>query len=88
MLPEGISNGEALPLIIIGAGKTLQLRNVRIVHAASLPACMQLGSGTCFLQLVHLCQELPRCAARRLCAELVAICNTFIIIDYSLLQHA
>lgn len=45
ILPEGISDGEALPLIIVGAGKTLLLRDVKIVHAASMPACLQLGSG-------------------------------------------
>ena len=45
ILPEGISDGEALPVIIVGAGKTLLLRDVKIVHAESLPACLQLGSG-------------------------------------------
>ena len=45
ILPEGISDGAAIPLIIVGAGKTLLLRDVKIVHAESLPACLQLGSG-------------------------------------------
>ncbi|KAK9908805.1 hypothetical protein WJX75_003140 [Coccomyxa subellipsoidea] len=45
ILPEGISDGEAMPVIIVGAGKTLLLRDVKIVHAESLPACLQLGSG-------------------------------------------
>ncbi len=45
ILPEGIVDGEALPVIIVGAGKTLMLRNVTIVHAASLSACLQLGPG-------------------------------------------
>ena len=45
ILPEGISANEALPLILVGAGKTLLLRNVRLIHAASLPGCLQLGPG-------------------------------------------
>lgn len=45
ILPEGLHEGEALPLIIIGGGKSLQLKHVKLVHAASLPACIQLGSG-------------------------------------------
>ena len=45
ILPEGLHEGEALPLIIIGGGKSLQLKDVKLVHAASLPACIQLGSG-------------------------------------------
>ena len=45
ILPEGLNEGETLPLIIIGVGKSLQLKDVKLVHAASLPACIQLGSG-------------------------------------------
>ena len=45
ILPEGLHEGETLPLIIIGGGKSLQLKDVKLVHAASLPACIQLGSG-------------------------------------------
>lgn len=45
ILPEGITIAEALPLIIIGARKALMLRNVIVVQAASLPACLQLGPG-------------------------------------------
>ena len=45
ILPEGLHEGEALPLIIVGGGKSLQLKDVKLVHAASLPACIQLGSG-------------------------------------------
>lgn len=45
VLPEGLAEGEALPLILVGAGKSLALRNVRVVHAASLGACLQLGAG-------------------------------------------
>lgn len=36
---------ECLPLILVGAGKTLQLRNVIVLGAASLPACLHLGPG-------------------------------------------
>ena len=34
------------PLILIGPGKQLRLRNVVVVHAASLPACLQLDNGS------------------------------------------
>jgi hypothetical protein len=45
VLPEGVSPDECLPLVLVGAGKTLRLRNATIVHASSLPACLQLGPG-------------------------------------------
>ena len=45
VLPQDISVEEPLPLILIGPGKTLQLKNLILVHAASLPACLQLGAG-------------------------------------------
>lgn len=45
ILPEGINIAEPLPLIVIGAGKQLVLKNVIIVHSESLPACLQLGPG-------------------------------------------
>lgn len=45
VLPQDISVDEPLPLILIGPGRTLQLKNVKLVHAASLPACLQLGAG-------------------------------------------
>ena len=45
VLPEGINIAEPLPLIVIGAGKQLVLKNTIIVHADSLPACLQLGPG-------------------------------------------
>eukprot|EP00884_Botryococcus_braunii_P010315 jgi/Botrbrau1/19285/Bobra.0073s0028.1 len=45
ILPEGICGEEGLPLILVGPGKTLHLRDVKIVHAASLPACLQLSAG-------------------------------------------
>ncbi len=46
VLPQDISVDEPLPLILIGPGKTLQLKNLTLVYAASLPACLQLGPGT------------------------------------------
>lgn len=45
VLPQDISVEEPLPLILIGPGKTLQLKNVKLVYAASLPACLQLAAG-------------------------------------------
>jgi hypothetical protein len=36
---------EPLPLILIGSGRTLRLRNVRVVNAASLAICLQLAPG-------------------------------------------
>ena len=45
MLPADIATDERLPLIIVGAGKTLQLRNVVISGAMSLPSCLHLGPG-------------------------------------------
>ena len=45
VLPSDVSPDDPVPLILIGAGRTLLLRHVRIVHAASLPACMQLSPG-------------------------------------------
>ena len=49
VLPQDISVEEPLPLILIGPGKTLQLKNVKLVHAVSLPACLHLGAGSCYL---------------------------------------
>ena len=45
VLPPGLAAAEALPLVVVGAGRTLVLRNVRVINAASLPACLQLGPG-------------------------------------------
>ena len=36
---------EPLPLILIGAGRMLRLRNVRLANAASLAVCLQLAPG-------------------------------------------
>jgi hypothetical protein len=57
VLPQDISVDEPLPLILIGPGKTLQLKNVKLVYAASLPACLQLGPGmhTCIQAHNHVC---------------------------------
>ena len=48
VLPQDITVDEPLPLILIGSGKSLQLKNVKLVFASSLPACLQLGQGMCF----------------------------------------
>ena len=47
VLPTGIDAQERLPLILVGAGTTLQLRNITIVHSSSLAACLHLGAGMC-----------------------------------------
>ena len=57
VLPQDISVDEPLPLILIGPGRTLQLKNLKLVHAASLPACLQLGPGmhTCNKAQTYVC---------------------------------
>jgi hypothetical protein len=45
LLRHVVQPEEGLPLILVGAGKTLQLRNVAVLGAASLPACLHLGAG-------------------------------------------
>ena len=45
VLPAGIDAQERLPLILVGAGTTLQLRNITIVNTSSLAACLHLGAG-------------------------------------------
>ena len=45
VLPTGVDAQERLPLILVGAGNTLQLRNITIVHSSSLAACLHLGAG-------------------------------------------
>lgn len=44
-LPEGIDIAEPLPLIVVGTGKALRLKDVVLVYAESLPACLQLNAG-------------------------------------------
>ena len=46
-LLQDLVASDPLPLILIGSGRTLQLRNVKVVYAASLAACLQLGAGEC-----------------------------------------
>ena len=58
ILPEGLDARTDLPLIVVGTGKTLVLQNVRVVFAASLAACVQLGAGEapglqCLCNLQH-----------------------------------
>lgn len=45
ILPEGIMPQEPLPLILVGTGKTLRFKNVRIINALSLSSVIQLQSG-------------------------------------------
>ena len=60
-----VAEGEALPLVLVGAGKSLALRNVRLVHAASLGACLQLGAGGDPLLAVPACVHMSTCAVAR-----------------------
>ncbi|GMH39652.1 hypothetical protein BSKO_07550 [Bryopsis sp. KO-2023] len=45
ILPNGIAPHEMLPMILIGVGKSLQLKNITIVNAGSLGSIVQLGPG-------------------------------------------
>lgn len=45
VLPARSQLDELLPLIIVGPSRTLRLRNVTIINADSLPACVQLAAG-------------------------------------------
>ncbi|KAL4443584.1 hypothetical protein ABPG75_011321 [Micractinium tetrahymenae] len=45
VLPDKDHLDEQLPLILIGPGRTLRLRNVKVVNSASLAVCLQLSSG-------------------------------------------
>lgn len=45
VLPEDMTPLDAVPLILVGNGKTLTFKNVTIVHAASLGAVLQLKAG-------------------------------------------
>lgn len=42
ILPEDMTPLDALPLILVGNGKTLRFKNVTIVHSASLSSVVQL----------------------------------------------
>ena len=61
VLPRDVGPDDPLPLIVVGAGKTLLLRNVRLVHASSLPACLQLAPGMCCAH--HCPPPLQKCLA-------------------------
>ena len=45
MLPQGVSVQDPVPVIVVGPGRTLILKNLTLVHSASLPACLQLAAG-------------------------------------------
>ncbi|KAL4858517.1 Vacuolar protein sorting-associated protein 13C [Chlorella vulgaris] len=45
VLPDKGNLDEPLPLILVGSGCTLRLRNVKVVNAASLAVCLQLAPG-------------------------------------------
>lgn len=46
VLPAKAQLSGPLPLILVGSGKTLQLRNVTLVNSTSLGACLQLMPGS------------------------------------------
>ena len=45
VLPPGVPPGDALPLILVGAGAVLEIANAALFGAESLPACLRLGPG-------------------------------------------
>lgn len=45
VLPTGMEGQESTALVVLGAGKTLRLKNVLVVNAASLAAAVHLGAG-------------------------------------------
>ena len=47
MLPAKAQLNGPLPLILVGSGKTLILKNVTVVNSASLATCLQLMPGLC-----------------------------------------
>lgn len=49
--PPSAVEQQAVPLILVGPGRTLRLRNVRVIHAASLPRCVQLAPGACICNM-------------------------------------
>jgi len=44
-LPRTVPATERVPLIVIGRGKALRLRNVRVANAEALAGCLALGPG-------------------------------------------
>lgn len=52
ILPEGMTPLDAVPLILVGSGKTLTFKNVTVVHASSLSAVIQLKAGGIYLSVV------------------------------------
>ncbi|KAK9858457.1 hypothetical protein WJX84_002370 [Apatococcus fuscideae] len=46
LLPEGIQMADPIPLIVVGSGKTLILKNVKVIYASSMHACIELASGS------------------------------------------
>ena len=73
VLPDRGHLDEPLPLLIVGAGATLRLRNVTIVNSASLALCLQLGAGAgCWhagwLRLLGVLPRVGNQPPRRLCA--------------------
>ncbi len=45
VLPRGLAPTERMPLLLVGTGKTLRLRNVRVANKGALAAVLSLGAG-------------------------------------------
>ena len=45
VLPKGLTVQDPVPVILVGPGRTLILKNVTVENSASLPACLQLAAG-------------------------------------------
>lgn len=45
VLPADVTVRDPVPVIVVGPGRTLILKNLTLVHSASLPACLQLAAG-------------------------------------------
>jgi hypothetical protein len=45
VLPRAVPPAERVPLIIVGRGKTLRLRNVRVANAGALAGCLSIAAG-------------------------------------------
>ena len=45
VLPKDLTVQDPVPVILVGPGRTLILKNVVLVHSQSLSACLQLAAG-------------------------------------------
>lgn len=54
ILPSNVGLHESLPLILVGAGATLTLTNIKIVNSSSLASIVQIQPGECFAGIIVL----------------------------------